>query len=324
VIQSVHLDARGYSVEGESRPIELGRPLELAPGSYLLAASAPDRYPTRYPVALGRGEDARVEIPLPLAAAVPTGFVFVPAGLSLVGTDDVEDVRMPLSAEPEHPASVNAFLIGEYELTYAEYLEFLASLSPEGRAARRPLHLDYDPLGVARLTIDKTTTPRGDAMCRVRQGVRVCRDWLRFPVGGIGWDDAVAYVAWLAERHVPGAHLCTKREWERAARGADGRRYPYGNVSHPGDANDGSETAEGKGPDEVGSFPRDRSPFGVYDLGGNVGEWVTSKERRETRGGDWFFNNDGINSRAAIPTLRNGDRWWTNGARVCAAWPTSP
>ena len=73
------------------------------------------------------------------------------------------------------------------------------------------------------------------------------------------------------------ARLCSGREWERAARGADGRVYPAGDILHPDDANFDATYAtdpDQMGADEVGSFVADRSPFGVLDLTGNVAEWI--------------------------------------------------
>ena len=153
---------------------------------------------------------------------------------------------------------VASFLIGEHEVTNAEYLDFLASLPDAERAARRPhaagLNVAYDRDGAPSLTLGETTARRGEPICRPKRAVRRCQDWLRFPVAGIVWEDAEAYAAWLAGR-VPGARLCSEREWERAARGADGRVYPHGDVLHAGDANfDATYAADfdQMGVDEVG------------------------------------------------------------------------
>src|SRR5262249_17943796 len=128
VLRAVHLDAELRRVEDHGRPIALGASLELDPGSYILAASAPGRYPPPLPVLLGRGGALEVEIPLPASADVSQGLVFVPAGASLVGAGDIEEVLASTSIEPEHPALVEAFLIGAHEVTFAEYLEFLAEI----------------------------------------------------------------------------------------------------------------------------------------------------------------------------------------------------
>jgi formylglycine-generating enzyme required for sulfatase activity len=144
-------------------------------------------------------------------------------------------------------------------------------------------------------------------------------------VGGIGYDDALAYAAWLDRTgRVPGARLCSELEWERAARGADARRFPHGNALAPQDAN--IDATYGKeplafGPDEVGSHAASASPFGVLDMAGNVWEWTRSAEaggKPVARGGSYYMgaNAAWINNRELPePTFRDP----TVGMRVCAS-----
>src|SRR5262249_59305376 len=104
---------------------------------------------------------------------------------------------------------------------------------------------------------------------------------LGLPVAGITWDDATAYARWLGAA-VPGARLCTEREWERAARGADGRLFPGGDALLPGDANFKATWDRDRaqlGADEVGSYPLDASPFGVQ-----IGR-ASCRERGRVAGG---------------------------------------
>ncbi|MFI0901122.1 formylglycine-generating enzyme family protein [Streptomyces sp. NPDC020983] len=94
------------------------------------------------------------------------------------------------------------------------------------------------------------------------------------PVIGIPWAAAVAYCRWLGGRLGLGVRLPTEDEWERAARGDDGREFPWGEEYRPGLANlvdlgIGTTTP-------VGAFPEGASPFGVLDMAGNADEWTST------------------------------------------------
>jgi formylglycine-generating enzyme required for sulfatase activity len=149
--------------------------------------------------------------------------------------------------------------------------------------------------------------------------------WERAPVSGISFDDARAYAAWLAGTgRIPGARLCSDVEWERAARGADGRTWPQGDRLDIDDANI-DETYDRQtlayGPDEVGMHPRSNSPFGVVDAAGNALEWVAGPSGAVVqRGGSWWHTAataESANRDLTDPSLR---LWWL-GTRICADAP---
>jgi formylglycine-generating enzyme required for sulfatase activity len=95
------------------------------------------------------------------------------------------------------------------------------------------------------------------------------------PIVNVSWNDAVAYAKWA------GVALPTEAQWEKAARGTDGRIYPWGNEWDKSKCANWSNSGEGNTIMEthpVGSFPDGASPYGVMDMAGNVWEWC----------GDWY------------------------------------
>ncbi|GAB4557443.1 MAG: hypothetical protein Tsb0020_01620 [Haliangiales bacterium] len=311
--------------------------MSLEPGSYRLVIEAEGRAPVRYPVLLERGERLALQLELPSVVEVPDGFVYIPPGRFLFGTASRGDGRTFLDTAPLHERRTGAYLIARHEVTMAEWMTFLDALPDEQRSARLP-RVDSEKWGSMSLdrvadTWQLTMTPT-EHTYQARAGERVIyrnrtrhasQDWLRFPVTGISWNDASAYVAWLAnKRRVPGARLCREDEWERAARGADARVFPHGDALAPGDANfDETYGRDGLafGPDEVGSHPASRSPFGLDDMAGNALEMVASvldQGELLIRGGAYYYST--INARAANraliiePTFRD----LHTGFRVCA------
>jgi formylglycine-generating enzyme required for sulfatase activity len=144
------------------------------------------------------------------------------------------------------------------------------------------------------------------------------------PVTGISYQDAQAYAAWRAKQ-LRGARLCSEAEWERAARGADDRLYPHGDLLSADDANHDATYGRhplGFGPDEVGQHPTTKSPFGVDDLAGNVWELVRGAAPGAVvlRGGAWYQEALvalSTNRQFAEPTLRG----ILIGFRLCADPP---
>lgn len=327
-----------------SEPRALGttplKGVELEPGSYRLRLRGAERPEVLYPLLLARGEHLRLRLPLP--ASVPEGYVYVPPGRFLFGAADDEQVRRNfLRTQPQHEVRTGGFLIARHEVTHGEWLQFLRALPPEERARRRPrakghfgsIEVTEQPNGLWQLTLQSQSRLlaaqplEGQRLRYLERTRRAEQDWLRFPVSGISWEDAQAYVAWLDRSgRLPRARLCEVHEWQRAALGADSRLFPHGNRLDPDDAN--FDATYGRrtlafGPDEVGSHPLSHSPFGVADLAGNVWEWMRlDTSPHEALYGGGSFYQDVLTSRSDnLITGEPAQRSPLIGLRVCTAPP---
>jgi formylglycine-generating enzyme required for sulfatase activity len=192
--------------------------------------------------------------------------ILVPAGEFIAGSNSgFENER------PAHTVHLDDFYIDKYEVTNALYKVCVAE-------------------GVCQLP-DRTGS-------HSRELYYGNYEFDNYPVVYVGWESARAYCLWR------GMDLPTEAQWEKAARGRDGRVYPWGDTIHPDYANYNEYVGETT---EVGSYEAGKSPYGVYDMAGNVWEWVAdwyaesyyletpldnppgpaSGEYRVLRGGSW-------------------------------------
>jgi serine/threonine protein kinase/formylglycine-generating enzyme required for sulfatase activity len=268
-------------------PQALGQmPVRLDPlpmGSYLVKLHAPGLSEAVVPVFISRQESVRLRLRVFPDAAVGKGFVHVAGGPTRVGGDPQAQL-----ATPARTLEVADFFIARRPVSCAEYYEFLRAVAdldgPRAAAARAPRTAHGGPAlwpagpdGVPRI-------PERDA-----QGSLWHPEW---PVVGVSCEDAEAYCAWRGQVTQQRHRLPTEVEWEKAARGADGRLFPWGDAfeatfCHMGISRSG---APARGPG--GQFPADRSPYGVEDLAGGVTEWTSSwldegARQRVIKGGNW-------------------------------------
>jgi formylglycine-generating enzyme required for sulfatase activity len=198
------------------------------------------------------------------AAAAPKGtandgygdYVLVPAGPFRMGDDSKEALARE---KPAHVVDLGAYYIAKFEVTNREWKKFRDDAGyddpkfwPNGRVVPR----DQIPYWT-QANNHGGGTPGSDD----------------YPVIGINWDAATAYCAWLSAKTGKRYRLPTEAEWEKAARGTDGRRYPSGDFIARTQANFVyAQTYDTVMP--VGSFPTGASPYGALDMAGNVMEWT--------------------------------------------------
>ena len=200
--------------------------------------------------------------------------ILIPAGEFLMGSDPQKDTGARDNEQPQHTLYLPDYSMAKTPVTNVQYAAFV-----ERTNHSQPKHWEAGK------------PPRGK------------KD---HPVVHVSWHDAVAYCNWLTETSGKPYRLPSEAEWEKGARGIDGRIYPWGDQW---DANRCNSREGGKdSTTPVGAYPEGASHYGLLDMAGNVREWIRSKEAsypylatdgredlggstaRVVRGGSWYDN----------------------------------
>ncbi len=249
------------------------RDVPLAMGSYLLTIRKSGFAPVRFPVLIRRNETRSLRFPLLKPRQIGAGFVYVPAGPFIMGGDP-----RTLGAGERREVDVPGFLMARFPVTFAEYMREL-NAAPRGASLAGPRNR-FDPAGSAGRELLRRAGTRW-VIARDDAGQRMVQP--RWPVFGVSWEDATQYCRLRSEREGMPCRLPREVEWEKAARGADGRLFPWGNRFDASLCKMAESRPAQAQPEPVGSFPSDRSPHGVRDVAGGVQEWVADWLNRRNR-----------------------------------------
>ena len=222
---------------------------------------------------------------------------------------------------PAHAVTLDAYYIAKFEVTNGDWKKFLndpgyndAKLWPGGYVVPK----DQSPYWTQAINHGGATEGSD-----------------KYPVLGMNWDAATAYCNWLSAKTGKKYRLPTEAEWEKAARGTDKRRFPWGNTIDHDHANYAGAQKFDTGK-EVGSYPKGASPYGVMDMAGNVMEWCSDWYQRDyykespkknpkgpekgayrvMRGGSFFFESKDLRTYARSGGWPSLQAWRMLGMRV--------
>ena len=286
---------------GGTQPHEAHRP-PVEPSSDLVVAVLPlDDY------------DEFAYLPLVLNDYPPV--VLVPEGHFQMGCDDDNPSESCEKDErPLHTVYLDPYVIDRYEVTNAQYAEFLNAVGNQTEAGETWFNAD-----------DSGARIHSADIWRVESGYE------DHPVVLMTWYGARAYCRWRGKR------LPTEAEWEKAARGdSDTLMYPWGN-GEPDCSRANYDNCEGSPTTPIGSYPSGASPYGVLDMAGNVWEWTNDwyasdyyemspdtnpvgpdhGDYKVIRGGGWYGNWTSIRVADRIGDMRPVRSWFSIGFR-CA------
>ena len=225
-----------------------------------MVSTAPAVLRCRVGDALGRLGDPRFEPAvwfLPLADEAPLGFVRVEAGAFTMGSNATRDGFAPIEEQPEHQIDLQEFYVGRYLVTVAQFAEFVRDLG------RQP----SDPESFQGIPNSPAVWVWADALAYCTWLTQKLTAWRGARGAPERWLDRTIRAGWQVT-------LPSEAEWEKAARGTDGRVYPWGDEY---DADRGNVEATGiLQTTAVGAFDTGRSPSGALDISGNVWEWTRS------------------------------------------------
>jgi serine/threonine-protein kinase len=280
-----HVDERGRRLlpvrDEPLGPTPIKRP--ILPGAYLITLSSGTRPVVKLPVMIAPGQHVSSTVDLLPQGAILPGEILVPGGPALLGGDESSLLGRELVE-----VLVPAFAISELPISFEEYLAFIEELyRDDPTAAERHL---------PRMGGDRQPGWQWSGLTLVPSS---CLRWgtedqvLKLPCFGVDAESATAYARWRSRKDGRRYRLPGEWEWEKASRGTDGRRYPWGDRFDASFCKMRESRPGPPMPEARGMFEVDMSPYGVRDMAGGVAEWVQPPVQDSTarqvasRGGAW-------------------------------------
>lgn len=246
---------RGYELIAEATgTLEL----PLMEGGYLICLKGTGGISASYPLLIKPGDYLEENLTMP--SEIPAGTVYVPGGSFKYGFDFANGLY--------RKEVLPGFFIGKYEVTLGEYQKFFNDLQNDfDRKKYMPLHI----FSKEERNFEPIFQPDGSIRAPFTADM---------PVTGINYEAAAAYCRWYGEKNNVICRLPSNLEWEKAARGVDGRNYVWGDSFNQDNAlylenPHVKDYMNGAG---IGSFPMDCSVYGAMDMAGNVREYVSSED----------------------------------------------
>ncbi len=212
--------------------------------------------------------------PLVIESPIRLELVRIPAGEFLMGSDGREGFETFDEEKPQHHVAVAEFFIGKFPVTVEQFDAFVkatgyrttAEQKRSGRVRKKGWLTGL--LGRTWTEVEGADWrhPLGPTSNLLGKGLH--------PVTQVSWYDAVTFCSWLSNLTGLVFRLPTEAEWEKAARGTDGRHFPWGN-RRPEDRYCNLDDRNGD-TTPVGKYPAGASPYGVLDMAGNVWQWTSS------------------------------------------------
>src|SRR5262245_48994054 len=188
-------------------------------------------------------------------------WVLIPADVFLMGSDPMRDPLALDNERPQHRLYLPAYRLARMPITVAQFDTFVGVTNYQTTAERQGFMWTFN--GAEWRKVDGACWRHP---CGPDDDVR---QKSQHPVTGVSWHDAIAFCGWA------GVRLPSEAEWEKGARGTDGRIFPWGNdPPEPARGNFGGHVGDTT---PVGAYPNGASPYGLLDMTGNVREWLQTQ-----------------------------------------------